>query len=131
MSNMLFLTFHSVIPNIVFPPQNFHFVYETNQFMEIVFQCHATGIPAPTIQFFLGDTLLDDQYSERFSLPEPIIRTTDISISGDVVFLVLQNLSISSVLDSDSNNYSCVAMNENVRQPNDSVEFELIVRGKC
>ena len=99
--------------------------------MDIVFQCHATGIPAPTIQFFLGDTLLDDEYSERVSLPEPMIQTIDISGSGDLVFLVLQNLSISSTLDSDSNNYGCAAINENVRQPNDSVEFELIVRGKC
>ena len=131
MPNMFFLTFHSVIPDIVFPPRTPHFVYETNQFMDTVFQCHATGIPAPTIQFFLGDTLLDEQYNERFSFPEPMIQTIDISGSGDLVFLVLQNLSISSTLDSDSNNYSCIAMNENVRQPNNSVEFELIVRGKC
>ena len=100
--------------------------------MEVIFECNATGIPAPEIQFFLGDSLLDSNFNERFSLLDPTMETIDISASasGEIVYLVTRQLSINTTLDADSNNYSCVASNTNVRQPVDSVEFELVVRGK-
>ena len=62
---------------------------------------------------------------------DPVTETIDISGSGDLVSLVTRQLSVSPVLDADSNNYSCEATNENQQQPNVSVEFELIVRGEC
>ena len=100
--------------------------------MDIIFECNATGIPAPNIQFFLGDTVLNSQFNERYSLPDAMMETVDISGRGDLgVFLVTQQLLIKTALDADSNNYSCVATNQNIRQPNDSVGFELIVRGEC
>ena len=100
--------------------------------MEVNFECNATGIPAPEIQFFLGNSLLDSNFNERFSLLDPTMETIDISDSGsgELVYLVTRQLSINNTLDADSNNYSCVASNANVRQPVDSVEFELVVRGK-
>ena len=58
------------------------------------------------------------------------METIDIPRSGESVYLVTRQLSISPALDADSNNYSCVATNDNQRQPSDSIEFELIVRGK-
>ena len=120
--------FNSVIPDILFPTVNYQYI--TNQFMDIIFQCNATGIPAPNIQFFLGDTMLNSQFNERYSLPDAMMETVE-SGRGDLVFLVTQQLLINTALDADSNNYSCVATNQNIRQPNDSVEFELIVRGEC
>ena len=56
-------------------------------------------------------------------MSEPI----DITGSGDVVELVTRRLRISPTLDSDSNNYSCVATNV---VGTDAVEFDLIVWGK-
>ena len=119
--------FSSVIPNIAFPPADYQYI--TNQFMEVIFECNATGIPPPSIQFLLGNTSLDSLFSDRFSLMDPVMETIDISGSGDLVYLVTRQLSISPALDADSNNYSCVATNDNQQQPSDSIEFELIVRG--
>ena len=121
--------FNSVIPDILFPTANYQYI--TNQFVDIIFECNATGIPAPNIQFFLGDTVLNSQFNERYSLPDAMMETVVISGRGDLVFLVTQQLLINTALDADSNNYSCVATNQNIRQPNDSVGFELIIRGEC
>ena len=95
--------------------------------MDTVLECSATGIPAPAVQFYLGDTLLDSQFNERYSLQPPVIGSTDISGGGDIVSLVTRQLWISPTLDEDSNSYSCVATNIN---GNDSVVFELIVWGE-
>ena len=95
--------------------------------MDTILECSATGIPAPAVQFYLGDTLLDSKFNERYSLQPPVTGITDISGGGDIVSLVTRQLRISSTLDEDSNSYSCVATNTN---GNDSVEFELIVWGE-
>ena len=113
--------FHSVIPDISFPPPNYE--YEINQFMAVTFLCTAVGIPPPDVQFFLNDTLLDSQFNDRFSLMNPTTETVD---RGDVN-LVMRQLLIDPALDEDSNNYTCVATNDN---GNDSIEFELVVWGK-
>ena len=95
--------------------------------MGTIMECNATGIPAPTIQFYLGDILLDSQFDERYSLQDPVNDTTDISGSEDIVYLATRQLIINSTLDEDSNNYSCVATNQ---VANDTVGFELIVWGE-
>ena len=116
--------FHSVIPDISFPPPNYE--YEINQFMAVTFLCIAIGIPPPDIQFFINDTLLDSQFNDHFSLMDPTTETMDITGRGDV-HLVMRQLLINPALDEDSNNYTCLATNVN---GNDSVEFELVVKGE-
>ena len=93
--------------------------------METLFECNATGIPAPGIEFFLNGSRLES--NENFSLLDPVTEDIDLTDDGDVVQLVTGRLSISRTLDGNSNNYSCVATNIN---GSDSVEFELIVWGK-
>ena len=93
--------------------------------METLFECNATGIPAPDIEFFLNGSRLES--NENFSLLDPVTEDIDLTGDGDVVQLVTGRLRISRTLDGNSNNYSCVATNINGR---DSVEFELIVWGK-
>ena len=115
--------FNTVVPEIVFPPEDYE--YTTIQFMETVFECNATGIPAPTIQFFLDGSLLES--NETFSILDPVNEVIDVSGEGDLVHLVTRRLIVSPTLDGDSNNYTCVATNDN---GTDSVEFELIVFGK-
>ena len=121
---MSYSFFNSVIPDITFPPLNYQ--YEINQFMAVTFMCIAIGIPPPDVQFFLNDTLLDSQFNDRFSLMNPTTETVDITDRGDVN-LVMRRLLIDPALDEDSNNYTCVATNDN---GNDSIEFELVVWGE-
>jgi hypothetical protein len=115
--------FDTVVPEIDFPPEDYE--YTTIQFMDTVFECNATGIPAPTIQFFLDGSLLES--NETFSILDPVNEVIDVSGEGDLVHLVTRRLLISPTLDGDSNNYTCVATNDN---GTDSVEFELVVFGK-
>ena len=112
-----------MIPEIDFPPEDYE--YDTIQFMETVFECNATGIPAPGIQFFLNGSPLES--NETFSILDPVIDTIDISGGGDLVYLVTRRLRINPTLDGDSNIYVCVAINDN---GTDSVGFDLIVWGK-
>ena len=117
--------FHSVIPDISFPPPNYE--YEINQFMAVTFMCIAIGIPPPDIQFVINDTLLDLQFNDHFSLMDPTTETMDITDRRDYVSVVMRQLLLNPVHDEDSNNYTCLATNVN---GNDSVEFELVVKGE-
>ena len=93
--------------------------------MNTTFECNATGIPAPTIHFFLNGSPLES--NDNFFIMGPVNEIIDISGEGDLVHLVTRTLLISPTLDADSNNYSCVAINDN---GTDSVVFELVVFGK-
>ena len=115
-----------MIPVIVSPHDGFQYI--VNEGMPSTFVCIAMGIPPPEIGFYLGNLELNSTFNPQIALADP--ETETVNISGESVYQVTQELTFSTTLDMDSNNYTCVAANENVRQPTDSVVFELIVRGK-
>ena len=116
----------SVIPNITFPLDDQ--VYTVNKTDPVTFTCSATGIPPPEITWMRNGLVVDEStephISLNFSNPETI-STAD----GDI-YLVTHTLTISSTRNGDSDNYTCVASNENTVTPNVTQDFELVVQGR-
>ena len=76
-----------------------------NQTNPVTFVCAATGIPAPTIQWYRGNLLLNGTNS-RITINDTVSSMP----FGDVAS-VGSSLSIDSTLGSDSGTYRCVATN--------------------
>ena len=95
--------------------------------MVTAFICSASGIPAPEISWLRGGLPFDQNTEpDRIVLHDPHI--IEPSTAGDV-YHVVRTLTIDDTRDSDSGNYSCVAANDNLVQPNTTFTFELFVRG--
>ncbi len=99
--------------------------YTVNETDSVVFECTATGIPAPDLMFNFGDiaTRVDIMDS---STPVEVARSQD----GETVFQVTRTAVINSTVDSDSGLYMCTASND-VGNDLETVadSFELIVQG--
>ena len=73
----------------------------------VTFQCSATGVPPPTIQWYRGGRLLDSSMDSRLNLSNPIITALPRSLAT-----VSRTLTISSVMASDTDtSYSCNVSN--------------------
>ena len=100
-----------------------------NQTNPVTFVCTATGIPAPTIQWYRGSMLLNGTNSR--------ITVNDTASSmpvGDVAS-VGSSLTIDSTLGSDSGTYRCVATNnliniDDMEIGSDEENVTLFVQGK-
>ena len=79
--------------------------FAINQTNPVTFVCAATGIPAPTIQWYRGNMLLSGTDS-RITINDTVFSMP----FGDVAS-VGSSLSIDSTLGSDSGTYRCVATN--------------------
>ena len=110
-----------MVPQITFI-QN----YTVNRFQSAIFECRATGIPAPSIDWYRNGDLLNEAFDSRISLSEPMM--TEPATSNDV-YEVVRTLTFNSTRDNDTDTYTCVAGNGNVRMPNVTQDFELFVRG--
>ena len=110
-----------MVPQITFI-QN----YTVNGFQPAIFECRATGIPAPSIDWYRNGDLLNEAFDSRISLSEPMM--TEPATSNDV-YEVVRTLTFNSTRDNDTDTYTCVAGNGNVRMPNVTQDFELFVRG--
>ena len=97
-----------------------------NQFDEVVFECRATGIPAPYINSYRNGIRLNAASDSRISLSDPVM--TPPATSNDV-YEVSRTLTFNYTRDDDTGTYLCVAANGNARMPNMTQDFELFVRG--
>ena len=95
--------------------------YTVNETDSIIFECTATGIPAPEIDFDFGVITARVDVRESSS-PVEETRIQD----GETVYQVTRTAMINRTMDSDSGVYMCVANNE---YGMDQESFELIVQG--
>ena len=109
-------------PNITsFVPAGGRYVVNVSD--PVTFECVATGVPAPTIQWFKGGDILDSSDS-RISLGEPALMESFRDLAT-----VRRTLTISSTLKNDTDtNYSCRASNI-ASGGVDSEMFQLFIQG--
>ena len=89
----------------------------------VTFECVATGVPPPTIQWFRGVDSLDTSDS-RISLSEPTVIETPRDLAT-----VRRTLTISSTISNNTDTtYSCRASNI-ASGGMDSEMFELFIQG--
>ena len=115
--------FSTVIPNITFPLDGQ--LYTINEFNPVVFECTATGIPAPTITWYRGGVLLNGSRITLSDHSEPVAFSTQY---GDI-FLITRALIFDNTMDSDTGTYTCLA--DNSVEPSATQEFELAVKGNA
>ena len=96
--------------------------YTVNESDPVTFECTATGIPAPDIEFNFMVIATDVQVSVPSS-PVEVTRMFD----GEMVFQVTRTAVITSTVDSDSGVYECIATNDIPGMEKN--QFELIVQG--
>lgn len=95
--------------------------YVTNETIAVVFQCIATGIPAPSISWFrVMDGIGTDNYNDN-------VTASDTEQLPSGIFQVVQQVTFSTTEDVDSGEYLCTATNV---LGNDSAMFFLLVQSR-
>jgi len=129
-----------VIPEIIFLNDSFT-GYVINVTDTVTFECIATGIPPPAIQWFRGGMLLtpegmlgNDQslvstgeLNSRLTLGEP--SQMMIPTPAGRIYQVERNLTFSTN-GSDTDMYTCMASNINAVQPVATQNLTLFVQGR-
>ena len=114
----------AVVPSITFPRDG-HTFY-TNEFTPAVFQCTATGIPAPEISWYRNGTVLNSSTDARVTLSEESVSM--VATDGGNVYQVNRTLTLDNATDSDSGDYMCQA--DNYISVHVFVSQRLFVRGE-
>ena len=96
--------------------------YTVNESEPVTFECTATGILAPNIEFNFSNIASRVQTGTP-STPIEVARMSD----GEMVYQVTQTAVLNSTVGSDSGMYWCIATNDIPGV--DSEQFELIVQG--
>ena len=126
-TNTIFSWF-TVPPNITFPDDNF--TYFVNESDPVTFECTATGIPPPSINWYKNGTLLNSSYDVRITIPDTGVDGTATIMTprgSDVMPMVMRTLTLDNTTDGDSGTYTCVAENSVTSV---SQDFELFVNGE-
>ncbi len=114
--------FYTDLPRILTPVINF--TYTVNESDSVTFNCSASGIPAPSINWFRNGSATDTRFSISQSQVDDNYELSDSRGTG---FLVTSQLTISATRDEDSGQYQCRAEND---VGNTTSEFELVVQSK-
>ena len=121
---MIFIIFIAVVPNITsyLPAASSRYVVNVTD--DIIFQCTATGVPPPDIQWYRGNVLLNS------STDRVTVRTQSVDEPERALATVTRELMLSqtSAASDASSDYSCRATNE-ADNGQDSEVFELFVQG--
>ncbi len=108
-------------------PEDGQTSYTVNEMDSVVFECTATGIPAPDVVFDFG--LIESRVIVNDS--STVVEITR-SEDEETVFQVTITAFINSTVDSDSGVYWCNASNNVSGDPNTvNGSFDLIVQGTC
>ena len=129
-----------MIPEIIFPNDSFT-GYVINVTNTVTFECIATGIPPPAIQWFRGGMLLTSEgvlgsgqslvstgeMNSCLTLgePSPMVLPTP----AGRIYRVERTLTLSTN-GSDTDMYTCMASNINAVQPVGIQNFTLFVQGR-
>ena len=100
--------------------------YTVNMTETAIFQCVATGIPAPSTTWFRNGTELSNP---RVTLNDLLTPVTVMDNEGEMVLQVTRTLSLSMTEDGDSGSYDCRASNDATPEE-DREPFELVVQSK-
>ena len=114
----------TVIPEIIFPNGSFA-GYVINVTDPVTFECTATGIPPPTIQWFRDGVLL----SSGVMLGEPSQTLVPAPSGTGMNYQVERTLTFTTAA-TDTGTYTCEASNTNMVQPTVAQNFTLFVQGK-
>ena len=128
----------TVIPEVVFPNGSFT-GYVVNVTDPVTFECNATGIPPPTIQWFRGDMLLRPHRDSegngeiRVSAGDSRLVSSELSqvlipTAVGNIYQVGHTLTFNTTAN-DTDTYSCMASNTNEGQPTATQDFTLFVQG--
>ena len=98
--------------------------YTVNETETVVFECSATGIPAPIITWFRNGMELN---SGRFMPQMPTTMSYNRTSDGETVVRVIRTLVLMNTEDSDSGTYICNATNS---VGSDDGQFECIVQSE-
>ena len=107
----------------------------------VTFECIATGIPPPTIQWFRGDMLLAPE--EASGSGQNLLSTNEVNLHltlsepsqmlvptlTGAIYQVERNLTFNTN-GSGTDLYTCIASNINEVQPNVTQDFTLSVLGR-
>ena len=105
------------------------FTYVVNETNSIIFECSASGIPAPTISWFRVNQTMSTMLTNgtRSLIAPPQVTTYELPDGRGTASLVTSTLTIPATQDDDSGQYACQAVND---FRNETRQFELIVQGK-
>ena len=123
----MFLLQHSVVPVVtsVYPDVN-RMNYTVDEGNSVIFECTATGIPAPEITWLRDGVELNSTSDPRITFGnagDPMDVSRD---DGETVLEVTRNLTLANTVDEDSGSYVCTAANV-AGKCNDT--FEVIIQG--
>ena len=113
----------TVIPEIIFPNDSFA-GYVVNVTDPVTFECAATGIPPPTIQWLRDGVML----SSGVILSEPSQTLVPAPMGTGMIYQVERTLTFTTTA-SDTDTYTCEASNTNTVQPTVTQNFILFVQG--
>ena len=114
----------TVIPEIIFPNDSFA-GYVVNVTDPVTFECIATGIPPPAVQWSRDGVLL----SSGVMLSEPSQTLVPAPTGTEMIYQVERTLTFTTTAN-DTGTYTCEASNINEVRPTVTETFTLYVQGK-